>query len=101
MQRNVKKFLRINNLDIFDMIYCESNILGKHSTFAKMMRKYNLAPEEIIYVGDEIRDVVAAHRMGIKMIGVPWGLHSATLLKKNGIDYMVKKPKEILQIINS
>ena len=99
MQRNVRKFLRINDLNFFDYIYCESNILGKHQTFGKMMRKYNLTPEEIIYVGDEIRDIVASHRTGIKMIGVPWGLHNVKALKENGIDFMVKKPSEILKLI--
>lgn len=99
MQRNVRKFIRKNDMNFFDILYCESNILGKHSTFRKMMKKYNLTPDEIIYVGDEIRDIVASHRVGIKMIGVPWGMNTVAALKKNGIDYMVKKPAEILKLI--
>lgn len=100
MQRNVNKFIKINQLNFFDIIYCESNILGKDQTFRKMMRKYNLKKEEIIYVGDEIRDIVACKKVGIKMIGVSWGLHTFEALQKNGVDYIVKKPSEILKIIN-
>ena len=100
MQRNVNKFIKINRLNFFDIIYCESNILGKDQTFRKMMRKYNLKPEEIIYIGDEIRDIVACKKVGIKIIGVSWGLHTFEALQKNGVDYIVKKPSEILKIIN-
>jgi phosphoglycolate phosphatase len=100
MQRNVNKFIKINQLNFFDIIYCESNILGKDQTFRKMIKKYNLKREEIIYVGDEIRDVEASKKVGIKMIGVSWGLHTVEALKNNGVDYIVKKPQEILKIIN-
>lgn len=99
MQRNVNKFIKINKLNFFDIIYCESNILGKDKTFRKMMKKYNLKTEEIIYVGDEIRDIVACHKISVKMIGVSWGLHTIEALQKNGVDYLVKKPKEILKIL--
>lgn len=100
MQKNVEKFLRVKKLNFFDIVYCESNILGKDKTIKKMMRKYHLKPEEIIYVGDEIRDVEACHKVGIKMIGVSWGLHTMEALKKNGADYLAKKPGEIFKIIN-
>jgi len=100
MQGNVNKFIKIKRLNFFDIIYCESNILGKDQTFRKMMRKYNLKPEEIIYIGDEIRDVEACKKVGIKIIGVSWGLHTIEALQKNGVDYIVKKPSEILKIIN-
>jgi len=100
MQGNVNKFIKIKRLNFFNIIYCESNILGKDQTFRKMMRKYNLKPEEIIYIGDEIRDVEACKKVGIKIIGVSWGLHTIEALQKNGVDYIVKKPSEILKIIN-
>lgn len=101
MQRNVNKFIKINKLNFFDIIYCESNILGKDQTFRKMMKKYNLKTEEIIYVGDEIRDVEACKKVGIKIIGVSWGLHTIEALKKIDVDYIAKKPQKILQIINN
>jgi HAD superfamily hydrolase (TIGR01662 family) len=101
MLRNVRKFIKKNDLNFFDILYCESNILGKHQTFIKMMKKYSLTPDEIIYIGDEIRDIVASHRVGIKMIGVPWGMNTVAALKKNGIDYMIKKPAEILKLITA
>ena len=100
MQRNINKFIKINRLNFFDIVYCESNILGKDKTIKKMVRKYNLKKEEIIYVGDEIRDIVACHKTGVKMIGVSWGLHTFEALQKNGVDYIISKPQEILEIIN-
>ena len=76
MQKNVNKFIKINQLNFFDIIFCESNILGKDKTIKKMLKKHNLKTEEIIYVGDEIRDVEACKKVGIKIIGVSWGLHT-------------------------
>ncbi len=99
MQRNVNKFLRTKKLNFFDIVYCESNILGKDKTIKKMMRKYNLKPEEIIYVGDEIRDIEACKKVGVNMIGVSWGLHTIEALKKNGVNFIINKPHEILNLI--
>lgn len=99
IQKNVDKFLEINKLNYFDMIWCNPSFLKKDQSMRKLFKKYNLKTEEMIYVGDEIRDIVASHKVGIKMIGVPWGLHDIKVLKANGADLIINKPGEIYRVL--
>lgn len=57
--QNLKKH---NVLDLFDFIFSQSSIFGKHKVLKKMCHKYQIDPSEIIYVGDEDRDIVAAKK---------------------------------------
>lgn len=98
---NINKFIKINNLEIFDFIHGKTDLFGKVGYLRKFLKDFKLKKSEVIYVGDEIRDVEACRKIRIKMIGVSWGLHTIEAIKKAGVDYIVKKPVEILEIIKS
>ncbi|MEK7177591.1 MAG: HAD-IA family hydrolase [Patescibacteria group bacterium] len=97
---NINKFIKHNKINIFDFVHGKTDLFGKAGYLEKFLRDFKLEKSEVIYVGDEIRDVEASHKVGIKIIGVSWGLHTIEAMKKAGVDYLVKKPSEILQIIN-
>lgn len=99
-KENIDKFIKFNKLNIFDFIHGKTDLFGKASYLEKFLRDYNLKKSEVIYIGDEIRDVEACKKVGIKMIGVSWGLHTVEALKNNGVDYIIRKPHEILRIIS-
>lgn len=98
-KENIDKFIKFNKLDIFDFIHGKTDLFGKAGYLGKFITDFKLEKSEVVYVGDEIRDVEACKKVGIKMIGVSWGLHTVEVLKKNGADYIVNKPSEILKII--
>jgi phosphoglycolate phosphatase len=98
---NINKFIEFNKLNIFDFVHGKTDLFGKAGYLEKFLKDYNLKRTEVIYVGDEIRDVEACKKVGIKIIGVSWGLHTIETLKKNGVDYIVKKPVDIFKIINN
>ncbi len=98
---NVKHFIKQHELDYFDWIEGTSGILKKHSSIRKQIKKHNLDKDNLIYVGDEIRDVVAAKKSGIRVISVTWGFHPADLLSSKDPDYLVDKPSQIVQIIKN
>lgn len=100
LDKNVKKFLEIHQIKEFDLIDCGSHILGKSDAINKFLIKNNFKIEQSIYIGDEIRDVEACKKSGIKMIGVSWGLSKAKVLKKYGADYIALKPSNILRIVS-
>ena len=97
---NINKFIEFNKLDIFDFIHGKTDLFGKADYLGKFLKDYNLKKTEVIYIGDEIRDVEACKKAGIKIIGVSWGLHTVEALKKNGVDFIAKKPSEILKIVS-
>jgi phosphoglycolate phosphatase len=97
---NINKFIEFNKLDIFDFVHGKTDLFGKAGYLGKFLKDYNLKKTEVIYIGDEIRDVEACKKAGIKMIGVSWGLHTIEALKKAKVDYIVKKPSEVFKIIS-
>lgn len=98
-KENVSKFLKKNNLDLFDFIYSGSSIFGKSKVINSLLKKLSLRPEEVIYVGDETRDIEAAKKTNIKIIAVSWGFNSKQILKKQKPDFLISKPKELIKII--
>ncbi|MDP2673063.1 MAG: HAD hydrolase-like protein, partial [Nanoarchaeota archaeon] len=100
-KENIDKFIEINKLYVFDFIHGKTDLFGKAVDLEKFLRDFSLKKSEVIYVGDEIRDVEACKKIGIKIIGVSWGLHTITALKRAGVDYIAKKPQEIFKILKT
>jgi len=98
-KESIDKFIKYNNIDMFDFIHGKTDLFGKADYLEKFVKDFKLKKSEVIYVGDEIRDVESCHKVGIKMIGVSWGLHTVEALKKNGVDYIANKPMDIMKII--
>ncbi len=96
---NIRKFLVKNNLDVFDGIYSAKNIFGKDKAINSFIRKQHLNKEEIIYIGDEYRDIVACKATNIKIISVTWGFDSFEMISSANPDYIVEKPADIMKIL--
>jgi len=94
---NVKMFLEKHDADYFDFI-SSSTMFGKESKMKKIMRKEKLKNSEVLYVGDEIRDIHAANRAGIDIVSVGWGYNTVESLIKNKPQYLIFKPEELLNI---
>lgn len=94
---NVKIFLEEHGIDYFDSI-SSSSMFGKESTMKKMIRKEKLKNSEVLYVGDEIRDIHAANRAGIDVASVGWGYNTVESLRKNKPQYLIFETSELLDI---
>jgi len=96
-RKNIDGFFKKENWNYFEFIYTGMNIFGKDKVIEKMMEKHKFKKSEVIYVGDEKRDVVACKIVGIKMIGVTWGYNNKEALW--GVDYLVDSPTELLNLL--
>jgi phosphoglycolate phosphatase-like HAD superfamily hydrolase len=100
IKSNIERFIDKEGWqNLIDGIYVGGNLLGKDKDMIKLLKKEKLKKEEVIYVADEARDVAACKKVGVKMIGVDWGLHDKRLLKESGADLIVDKPEEIRKIL--
>ena len=97
---NVHLFLTNHKIDSFLWIEGTSGILNKAKDIKKRLKKHKISTNEVIYIGDEIRDIEAAHNCGLKVIAVTWGFHTAEFLASYKPDYLVNEPKEIVEIVN-
>lgn len=100
-RENVLGALEKNGLqDTFTFIYSGSTF-GKHKVINKWLRLEHINPEEVVYVGDEIRDIDAAKKTGIKVIAVGWGFNSPQALAAQNPNFLIERPQELIEIMNS
>jgi len=100
-RENVLGSLEKNGLqDTFTFIYSGSTF-GKHKVINKWLRIENIHTEKVVYVGDEVRDIDAAKKTGIKVIAVGWGFNSQEALAAQNPDFLIERPQELIEIMNS
>ena len=98
---NVQKFLSSHDsLPFFKFVHSNKSIFGKHRSFNKISREHNFSLDKAIYVGDELRDIRASKKAGVKIISVAWGYNSKELLQKHEPDFLVNSPKELLELFS-
>ncbi len=99
-KENILSFLRHHKLDhYFDFVYSKFNLFGKHETIKDVLKKFSYKSREVIYVGDEVRDIEAARKASIDVIAVTWGFNTKELLMKANPTFIINSPKEVLKIL--
>lgn len=99
---NVQKYLRWNNLDLyFKNVYGNAGLLGKARKLLILFKNEKISAEGNWYIGDETRDIIGAHAVGLKIISVSWGYNSRRALEDKGPDALVDTPADILSILNT
>ncbi len=99
-EENIERVVSENGLnETFDFIHSDSSFFGKHKVLKRMCGKLKVGPEEVVYIGDEDRDVVACKKNGIKCIAVTWGFNAEENLKKESPDFLARRPADILEYI--
>lgn len=99
---NIRLFLNENKLhDIFDFIHSGKNIFGKDKVILRLLSKYKLQRNSVVYVGDETRDIEALKRIKVPIIAVSWGFNSHEILEKQNPDALIDNPDELLNVILS
>lgn len=69
-------------------------------TVLKAIKILDSSADKIVYVGDSEVDVKTAKNTGVICVGVTWGFRDRTVLEKEGADFIMDKPDELLNIIN-
>lgn len=67
---------------LVDHYDCGVSLFGKAAKFRALQRKLGLRPDEVLAVGDEGRDVEAAHRAGFASAAVTWGYATEVELRR-------------------
>lgn len=97
---NINKFLRIHHLEsYFTSIYGNVGLFSKATVLKRMIDRNNLIPIETYYVGDEVRDIHAARRVGVLPIAVTWGMNGSTLLRSEKPYAVAVHPTELAEIV--
>jgi phosphoglycolate phosphatase len=94
---NIRRCLRANAAEgHFAFVVGYPRLFGKGKALKRILRAERLHRDEVLYVGDELRDVEAAKKAGVKVAAVTWGFHTAELLRTGSPDYVVGDASELV-----
>lgn len=88
--------------DVFDLIFGKrDSIPAKPDPTAALMamKELGVKPDECVFIGDSGMDVATAVNSGAVPVGELWGFRGEEELIQNGARYIIRKPSELLQII--
>lgn len=97
----IEQFLRYHQIDVFDEVICSNHLFGKDKEIRRFLKEKNLQASDIVYVGDEIRDIIAGKKNAVPVIWVGWGYDLLENVERYGPDYKADTPQDIARIIQA
>lgn len=95
LAESVNGFLDRNKiLEAFDSVYSDVSVLGKSRHMKRIMKKYQ-SVDQVLAIGDEVRDIRAANKVGAVSIAVTWGLNDTKILKRQSPDFIIDTPNQL------
>ena len=97
---NIRRCLRANGVEQhFTFVVGYPRLFGKGKALKRILRAERLNREDVLYIGDESRDIEAAKKAGVKMAAVAWGFHTVDLLRTGEPDYVVSDASALMGVI--
>lgn len=78
---------------------CGASLSGKRPRFQALLKKFAVTKDQACAVGDELRDIEAAHQAGIAAVAVTWGYGAADALAAAAPAHLVRSPADLAGIL--
>jgi len=91
----IARFVQRHGLGEFAQVLTGNKLFGKHALLQRLMKLGGEQPHELLYVGDELRDLEACRRCGVAMLAVAWGYDAPKLLAAAGPAGLAHTPAEM------
>ena len=101
IRKAVDHMIKKYELDYFETTFTNIPAFRKHRILKRLLKRYHLSPDQVLYIGDEVRDVNACRKIGVPVVGVSWGLNDHDALAKAEANYIVDTPQELLSLLES
>jgi len=99
---NIRRCLRINGAEeFFSFVVGYPRLFGKGKALRRILRAERIARADVLYVGDEVRDIEAARKARIASAAVTWGFHTEHLLRASGPSHVVDDPAALRELIET
>lgn len=99
-EENIRRCLAANGVEgHFAFVVGYPRLFGKGKALRRILRAERANREDVLYVGDEVRDVEAGRKAGVAVAAVTWGFHAEPLLRESHPDHLVTDPPALLPIV--
>ncbi|MBA9079816.1 HAD-IA family hydrolase [Rufibacter quisquiliarum] len=95
----IREFLQRQGITAVRDVLTSSRIFGKDKLLNRFLKAKKLAPAQVLYVGDELRDILACQKCGIKVAWVSWGYDAWEVVQPAHPDYVLHTPQQLLEIL--
>lgn len=96
---NVRAILGADTIARFEQIECGASLFGKAPRYRRVLKRAKLPPEAVISIGDETRDITAAHKVGIDAGAVLWGYARRDILTALGPQRFFETPGDVIALL--
>ena len=97
---NVARILGPRLSSCFDFHHCEVPYLGKTRQFGNLLKKSGHDARDILYIGDETRDLEAARAHGVHFGAVTWGFNRPNAFLKHKPEYLFEEAPDITRLLS-
>lgn len=99
-EANIRKCLAANGVEhLFAFVVGHPQLFGKARAIRRIRRREKVERAEMVYVGDESRDLDAAKKAGVSVAAVAWGFHSPELLAGMNPTVMLQQPADLVGLV--
>lgn len=96
-RKNIQVFLELHGIgDVFESVQGGVGLLSKARVLKRIVQRGGLDFSQVIYVGDETRDVDASNQIGILVAAVTWGFSSREALAAQKPSFLIDHPRQLL-----
>jgi phosphoglycolate phosphatase len=99
-EANIRQTLRANAAEsYFEFVASCPRLFRKGRVVRHCIRRLGVPREQVLYIGDEVRDIVAARQARIAVAAVTWGFHVAEALRAAQPDYLLTHPRQLVTVV--
>ena len=80
-----------------EIIHC--GLWNKAKKIKKLMKRHKIQNNEVVYIGDEVRDIEACKQIWIAIIAVSWWYNNQEILEENTPNMIISHPIDIIDSI--
>ena len=101
-REGVEAFLKLHQLLLFEFVEAPDYLFGKAQVIKHLLKFHQLPHHSVVMIGDEVRDLDAAHKAQIDSVAVSWGFNAENLLSENSRSsqptVLIHDPQELLRL---
>ncbi len=98
-EANVRGILGPDLVERFECFECGASLFGKARRYRAVRKGAGLKKRDVLAIGDETRDIIAAHKEDIACAGVLWGSASRTALENVAPDVLFETPEAVVATV--
>jgi len=98
-KENVLRVLGNDNAALIKHFGCGASLFGKRAKIKAAAKAFGLSLNDVLCVGDEIRDAEMAASLGVDFAGVSWGYNKPEVLQKYSKIPVLQHMQDLLNMV--